>query len=65
MHERQRSRLELGEAADRGTHGRTERRVPEQVLSCDGRANHVAMGQRRVVAKLGEKVPESVPVVSS
>ena len=62
MHECQRSRLKRGEPADGRTHGWTERRVLEQVFSRDGRANHVIMGQRLVVAKLREK---GVPVVSS
>ena len=56
MHQRERARRELGEAADRRAHAGVEAGILEQVLRRDRRPDDVALGQRRAVAELGEQV---------
>src|SRR5262245_27123219 len=56
VHECQRARLELGEAADGRAHGGIEGGVLEHVLGSDRRPDNIAVGQCTVVAKLGEQV---------
>ena len=47
---------EIGEAADRRAHAGTEARILEHVLRDDRRPHNIAVGQRTVIAKLGEQV---------
>ena len=56
VHQRQRARREAGKAAERRPHPGVEARVAEEVLAGDRRSDHVAGGQRRPVAELGEEV---------
>src|SRR5262249_47728692 len=47
---------EIGEAADRGAPPGIEARILEHVLRGDRRPDNIAVGQRTVIAKLGEQV---------
>ena len=56
MHDGERGRIELGEAADGGRRLRCETARAEQVLGLDGRVDEVVPRQRRPVSDLGEQV---------
>ena len=56
MHQRQRPRLKLGEAADRRAHARVEGGILEHVLRRDRRPDNIAIDRLGVVAELGEKI---------
>ena len=56
MHERQGARRELRQLPDGPAHARVETGIVEHVLGRDGWPDNVALGQRCIIAELGEQV---------